>query len=925
MQEISRRTWWLLTALVMSAVVVTVAIYGGQLGFLEPFESVTVRAGAEVVELDVGQAQQEPETQQEEASAADDDETIVDRQDAEHLQAAAESRAVPTLEGEPVHLSWIETIWTSHFVEADPVVEQGEVGDVERRARMLLLVMAVLFLAVAALWTRRYLGEGAAAMTAVVLATTPVFYLGAVYLSGPLLYVGASALSIMAFFHAVYDESGNAKRWIAWAALGGLALAVVALDQRLIGVYATVAVVVGWAISQAISHQDDGGDERGLELLWPGLALLGFLGAMLWGWSASREYEGSLFRPDIAQTLWLVGPPVLLAGLALAARKSPVGRALCGLRGLVYVMGGAIPLVILGSAYASVLPTDPDLVEEGRLALAYLLESQHLADGVEARGDFSWWWRPIGYGFLPYVIFLIPALGFLGWKLRPESDSSPVQRAVATLCLAWPVATFAVIVPATGLGHTTFPAFFPLVLATGWMLSDTDFWRTLRLRPAVYFSICIVAVFMLTILTKDIEEFPPRLVEFVLGGVTEAGLAEDFAYGDALDRWKSLFRLAIILYFVGIVSWLVFLLGDVKRFAGWIVSLVRRLRRKEDPRDDEEGRRVAAAYGERGPGERRMAEREAWRDGDGVLAKVARRLERQFGLVILTAGGGLGLMAVFFGSIVYDVDDRLSSRAVVETYLESAEEGQALWRFEVGESDDGFYVRGLDAVEDRRQFNEKYNSEERFFALIPEERLARINSRVRGDHGENLPILAAGGGMYLVTNELAEGEEDVNPIAPYVLDELDEEYTPLVAYVDGEEQHPQFDRQVEYLGYRLDRDPEGDRAVYRWGETMEITQYFRVVRRVPSSQEIFMHIDFPGHRLHGDHDPVGGIYPTNYWQPGDIIKDVYEVEIDRFSPPGVYTVWMGFYRGNNRMSVWPDTMHDGDDRLQVTTIEVVAF
>jgi hypothetical protein len=141
---------------------------------------------------------------------------------------------------------------------------------------------------------------------------------------------------------------------------------------------------------------------------------------------------------------------------------------------------------------------------------------------------------------------------------------------------------------------------------------------------------------------------------------------------------------------------------------------------------------------------------------------------------------------------------------------------------------------------------------------------------------------------------------------------------------EAEQVRATFDQQIELLGYRFDRG-DGERPVYRWGDTMEITMYFKVNRRVPRSQEIFMHIDLNGNRIHGDHDPVGGMYPTNYWLPGDVIKDVHTIEIDRFTTPGVYTIWTGFYRGDNRMNVAPESAQDGGDRLNLTTIEVVPF
>ena len=86
-----------------------------------------------------------------------------------------------------------------------------------------------------------------------------------------------------------------------------------------------------------------------------------------------------------------------------------------------------------------------------------------------------------------------------------------------------------------------------------------------------------------------------------------------------------------------------------------------------------------------------------------------------------------------------------------------------------------------------------------------------------------------------------------------------------------------------------------------------------------------MHVDLSGNRLHGDHVPVFGKYPTNHWGVGDVIKDVHEIEIERFSTPGLYTIWVGFYRGDSRMSVTPDEFHDGQDRVDMATIEVSPF
>jgi len=103
---------------------------------------------------------------------------------------------------------------------------------------------------------------------------------------------------------------------------------------------------------------------------------------------------------------------------------------------------------------------------------------------------------------------------------------------------------------------------------------------------------------------------------------------------------------------------------------------------------------------------------------------------------------------------------------------------------------------------------------------------------------------------------------------------------------------------------------------------MTITYYFKVLKRVPSSEKIFLHVDYPGTRINGDHYPNEGEFPTNYWLPGDVVKDVQKLEIDPYSPAGVYTLNMGFFLGSRRMKVEPREAHDGRNRITIGRIKV---
>src|SRR5690554_3671690 len=106
---------------------------------------------------------------------------------------------------------------------------------------------------------------------------------------------------------------------------------------------------------------------------------------------------------------------------------------------------------------------------------------------------------------------------------------------------------------------------------------------------------------------------------------------------------------------------------------------------------------------------------------------------------------------------------------------------------------------------------------------------------------------------------------------------------------------------------------------------MTLTTYYKVLRRVSTQQRIFLHVDYPGNRLHDDHDPAAGEFPTNFWLVGDIVKDEHKMSIDRYSSAGVYSINMNFFRGSNRMKVEPRPAHDGQNRVTVGRIKIIAF
>ena len=105
---------------------------------------------------------------------------------------------------------------------------------------------------------------------------------------------------------------------------------------------------------------------------------------------------------------------------------------------------------------------------------------------------------------------------------------------------------------------------------------------------------------------------------------------------------------------------------------------------------------------------------------------------------------------------------------------------------------------------------------------------------------------------------------------------------------------------IMLLGYDL-KLPHGDHVGA--GESFELTWYWKSLRAVPGSYRMFVHIDAESMRIHGDHDPVDGRYPIKLWDPQDIIVDRQRIEVPPNYPAGTYTIYVGVYSGDTRLTV----------------------
>ncbi len=121
------------------------------------------------------------------------------------------------------------------------------------------------------------------------------------------------------------------------------------------------------------------------------------------------------------------------------------------------------------------------------------------------------------------------------------------------------------------------------------------------------------------------------------------------------------------------------------------------------------------------------------------------------------------------------------------------------------------------------------------------------------------------------------------------------------------------------IGYRM----RGDAARVPNKSTRRLALYWRAAQKTEKDLTVFVHLADANERVFAQRDnaPVRGTYPTSAWQPGELIVDGYDLDID--APPGTYTLVAGMYDPATNVRA-PAFGMDGarltDDRVTLTQI-----
>ena len=96
---------------------------------------------------------------------------------------------------------------------------------------------------------------------------------------------------------------------------------------------------------------------------------------------------------------------------------------------------------------------------------------------------------------------------------------------------------------------------------------------------------------------------------------------------------------------------------------------------------------------------------------------------------------------------------------------------------------------------------------------------------------------------------------------------------------------------VHLLGYTV--EPEQAEP----GQSLRLTLYWQALVSLPHDYTVLVHLRRPagGNVAQADHRPLGNLYPTTLWPPGEIIRESSELLLPADLSPGSYELWTGLY------------------------------
>jgi 4-amino-4-deoxy-L-arabinose transferase-like glycosyltransferase len=293
---------------------------------------------------------------------------------------------------------------------------------------------------------------------------------------------------------------------------------------------------------------------------------------------------------------------------------------------------------------------------------------------------------------------------------------------------------------------------------------------------------------------------------------------------------------------------------------------------------------------------------------------VPRFLDRRV-MIAGSLGAALLLAGVSVYWIVPEVSKHLSYKGLFVKYKALVGTGSSeIGKYHVpGQLSDYAQTTELASLPQMFEF---FGKRERVFVITAADDLPAIDQYARQKpadptgHGADYFVIDDSNSKFLMLSNQLGGEADKNPLRRFVF--------PVAGGLPRQPQHPirvDFEGKVELVGYDLPDELER-------GKAFKIAMFYKVNAPVGGSHRVFIHFDGPGTRFNGDHTPLDGKFPANYWVPGYYIIDEFTVTPDRMSQPaGMYTIFTGFWQGDSRLKITSGPS-DGDNRARIGAARV---
>jgi len=333
----------------------------------------------------------------------------------------------------------------------------------------------------------------------------------------------------------------------------------------------------------------------------------------------------------------------------------------------------------------------------------------------------------------------------------------------------------------------------------------------------------------------------------------------------------------------------------------------------------------------------------------GTAGPWRRRIEKavveagRYGIQVAVASAVL-FAAVVGLYLVPTLSKHLSFKPLLETYSRFALHGERIGRYKVEAQGAGFYShKEMSDLPTQDRLVEFLRASDRVFALVPTTEIGALDAALKTAKVPYVVVDGSSSRFLLLSNRLESGEKDDNPLKPDVW--MAPQLPSLVPVASGEASPNQaageaaqmtewpeqpapwkwrisaraiFDDAIELVG--ADFPPD----IRRPGK-IHLVLYFRVHKKPKPGFRVFVHFDAPSEpRLLGDHPLLNGTFPTEYWLPGEYIRDSYDVDVPLMTTPaGKYTLLIGFWPGGEgkRLKITAGN-NDGADRTQVGFIEI---